>query len=138
ATDAQKMIRKHYCRDDYDFLADCMASSVAAVTQPNVLPETQEPRWVNYYGPPGTIRHFSYYQALATNEIPTEAISNQVVFVGGLYDVGFSGGSKSDDFRTPYTRNKGRLTPGVEIVATSYLNLIHHEWLRRLASPVES
>src|SRR6185436_19651649 len=42
-------------------------------------------------------------------------------------------GAGTDDFRTPYSRWTGTRSPGVEINATSYLNLCRKEWLERLS-----
>lgn len=89
--------------------------------------------WLNYYGPPGTIDSFSYSQVL-TNLVPREHFTNRVVFVGAvnLNNPGFTEGWLNDEGATPYTRWTRERSSGVEIVATTSLNLLHGQWLRRL------
>src|SRR5205823_3352700 len=87
--------------------------------------------WLNYYGVPETIPGLSYCEV--TNQ--TDGFfRDKSVFVGGhpktpyLFD-------ETDEFRTPFTRWTGKYSPGVEIMATAFLNLQREDWLRRL-SPV--
>lgn len=96
----------------------------------------QEQRWLNYYGPPGTIAHHSYTDALA-GRIPSHAVLGRVVFVGALADIGFTGGRRTDDYETPFTPKTGMRSPGVEINATAYLNLVRGDWIRRLGAAWE-
>lgn len=88
--------------------------------------------WMNYYGPPGTIKSFAFSQVL-TNQVLGRNFEDKIVFVGAVYDLGYTGGRGTDDFRTPYSRLTGLRTPGVEVSATSCLNLIRGDWLRRLS-----
>jgi len=88
-------------------------------------------RWFNYYGPPGTIPGVSIYLALETNDYcPPGFFSNKVVFVGGAVKTHFSG-ERKDEYRTPYTKNQ--FIPGMEVQATQFLNLLHHDWLTRFS-----
>ena len=91
-------------------------------------------RWLNYYGPPGTIASVSYYRALgsASNSVPPGFFRNKVVLVGVLPQIGFTGAGK-DTFSSPYLTGKPQFA-GVEIHATVLANLLRSEWLRR--SPV--
>ena len=88
-------------------------------------------QYLNYYGRPGSIRHYSYQWALQDEGIPNDAIRDKVIFVGGMSQAGFTGGRLTDDFKTPYTFATGLRSPGVEVNAVSFLNLIHDESLRR-------
>ncbi len=104
--------------------------------------DTQKPenryveRWMNYYGPPGTIPWVSFYRALAADEFcPAGYFSNKVVFVGGNVKTVFSG-QRKDEYRTPYTV-RGEFVPGLEVQATQYLNLIRGDWLSRLSPRAE-
>ncbi len=92
-------------------------------------------RWINYYGPPGFLSHLSYVEALEREAAWVGGlVSNRVVYVGAALDtIGFTGGRNTDDFRTPYTWWTGRRSPGVEINATCYLNVVRREWLNRLS-----
>lgn len=117
-------VRQHYWNAQFTN-APSLASQAA-----RVMPAAN--RWMNYYGPPGWIPRVSYHRAFEANDF-----SNKVVFVGAAYTVGFTAGKGTDEFRTPYTRWSGRLSPGVEIVATAYANLARGDWLVRLGPTAE-
>jgi hypothetical protein len=89
-------------------------------------------RWINYYGPPGTIPWLSYVHVLS-NTIPRTALADKVVFVGARVITGFTGGKGTDDYRSPYSATTGTKTPGVEMNATAFLNLFRGDWLERLS-----
>jgi hypothetical protein len=93
---------------------------------------------MNYYGPPGWLTHYSYWEVLGSNAIPMAAFSNKVVFVGARYEVGMVGGKGADEFRTPYTPFTGRRSPGVEVLATAYLNIVRDDALGRKPALVEA
>jgi CHASE2 domain-containing sensor protein len=132
AADSDRFIRQHFKSDS---VVPTLAWRVAEMTMPPPLPEPFGSRWLNYYGPPGALPYYSYADVLSNN-VPAATFSNKVVFVGALYTVGFTGGKGTDDFRTPFTRWHGTKSPGVEINATTYLNLRRGDWLEEL-SPVK-
>jgi adenylate cyclase len=92
-------------------------------------------RWLNYYGPPGTIPHISFHRALDTNTVPIGAFSNKVVFVGSSLHTDYSGKHK-DEYYTPYS--KGILSPAIDEQATQFLNLMRGDWLTRLQPATET
>jgi hypothetical protein len=63
---------------------------------------------------------------------------DKVVFVGQEPEHPESGVSEDDKFRTPYTRWNGKSVGGVEILATTYLNLVRGDWLRQAPGWVEA
>lgn len=76
-------------------------------------------RYLNYYGPPRTIRMESYsdvYQGKVND------LHNKVIFVGRAYRQFASG--KTDFFQTPYSDSHTGRMAGVEIMATHFANLI--------------
>lgn len=82
-------------------------------------------RYLNYYGPPGTIPTLSY-QAVIQGADPkatpaTLDVAGKVVFVGysDLFDPG-----QPDRFFTVFTRDDGVDLSGVEIAATAFANLL--------------
>ncbi len=88
-------------------------------------------RFLNFYGPPGTIATVPY-QAVITGRDPNlnaEALdfTGKTVFVGysDLFDPG-----QPDRFYTVYTRDDGVDLSGVEIAATAYANLLTDRSLR--------
>jgi adenylate cyclase len=81
-------------------------------------------RYLNYYGPPGTISTVPYH-AVIKGEDPNVApaamdFTGKVVFVGysDLFDPG-----QPDRFYTVFTRDDGVDLSGVEIAATAFANL---------------
>lgn len=130
--DADEVLRRHYSNPLYPNLA---WQAAAAAGYP--LPNRNRLRWINYYGPAGTIPHVSYHQMFEPDAVSSAAISNKVVFVGKAPMITYEGSRNSDEFRTSYTRWSGSLSPGVEVHATACLNLIRGDWLSRLPFGIE-
>ena len=91
-------------------------------------------RFLNFYGPPGTITTVPYHAVILGGDpnVPDEALdfTGKVVFVGysDLFDPG-----QPDRFYTVFTRQDGVDLSGVEIAATGFANLLTN----RSLSPVE-
>jgi CHASE2 domain-containing sensor protein/class 3 adenylate cyclase len=98
------------------------------------LPAEPAERWLRYYGENGGWTTLSYQFAL---ERAPGYFSNKVVFVGAEPEHPESRVHEEDKFRTPYTRWNGKEVGGVEILATTYLNLVQGDWLRRVSGPME-
>lgn len=91
-------------------------------------------RFLNFYGPPGTIATIPYQAVLlGGRNVDQSALDfrGKVVFVGysDLFDPG-----QPDRFYTVFTRDDGVDLSGVEIAATAFANLLHNESLRSLGS----
>lgn len=105
------------------------------------LPETPDaeapPRWLSYYAPPGQFASASFQQALepAAN-LPPRFFQDRLVIVGGQKSIG-SLNEQRDEFMTPYTRWGKPFANGMEIHATSLLNLLRGEWMSRLSPSTE-
>ena len=85
-------------------------------------------RYLNFYGPPGTITTVPY-QAVINGDHDLPDLAGKVVFVGysDLSDAG-----QPDRFYTVFTRDDGVDLSGVEIAATSFANLLTDRALRPL------
>jgi CHASE2 domain-containing sensor protein len=130
AASADGYVRKEHHRKDFN--VPSMAWQAARLSASNPPPDAFLERWINYYGPPGMLPHLKYWEVLElTNQITANDFSNRVVFVGSLVHVGMAGDQKRDFFPIPYSRWKGTKSPGVEINATTFLNLIRGDWLER-------
>jgi PAS domain S-box-containing protein len=94
--------------------------------------------WIRHYGPPFTIPHISYSQALDSLDVDDGFFRDKVVFVGSRPWVE-SINAPQDAFRNPFHSWKYRdlFMPGVEVHATELLNLIRGDWLRRLSRAKE-
>jgi PAS domain S-box-containing protein len=95
-------------------------------------------RWMRYYGPPFTIPHKAYDEAMDP-AFDAEFVRGRIVFIGARPMArGFA--ERLDEFRSPYrgwSQAEGFM-PGVEVHATQMLNLIRQDWLRRLPRDVET
>jgi len=89
--------------------------------------ESPQQQWLRYYGREGAWTRLSYRFALTQ---PTNYFRNRIVFIGNQPETSIVYG-EPDKFCTPYTRWTGEATGGVEIMLTSFLNLVNDDWLRR-------
>jgi adenylate cyclase len=80
-------------------------------------------RYVNYYGPPGTVPTIHYDQALKIGmpDGPDFEVKDKVVFVG-LSEVLLA--ERKDSFYTVFSKANGVFIGGVEIAATAFLNIL--------------
>jgi len=85
-------------------------------------------QWLRYYGENGIRDTFSYY--LALSNAPAD-FRNKIVFIGSSPQQSDPGVPEVDKFSTPYTRWNGKAVSGLEIMATTFLNLMNGDWLRR-------
>ncbi|MGA2749098.1 MAG: CHASE2 domain-containing protein [Verrucomicrobiota bacterium] len=77
-------------------------------------------RWINWYGPAHSIDSVLLPDALKAEN--GSRFHGRAVFIGG------NDSQEPDLHPTPYSRVG---SPGVEILATSYLNLVQSDWLER-------
>ncbi len=110
-------------------LANVVADAFSPI--PVILQRERSPR-LNYYGAPlQAIPGYRYFDVLTNRLELRGAFSNRVVFVGQNSVENLDSSPDRDLHPTPFTRWTGLRAPGVEINATAFLNLVHHEWLRR-------
>jgi adenylate cyclase len=95
--------------------------------------------YINFYGPPGTIRTIPYESLLKEDggeaTARTGGLANDIVFVGysDLYDP-----DQPDRFYTSFTGKDGVDLSGVEIMATAYANLLSQRTLTPSAIPISA
>jgi len=97
-------------------------------------------RYLNFYGPPRSIKTIPYYQALQLDtdnrdhQSERENLKDKIVFVG------FSGTTQSeqdivrDDYPTVFSSPDGLYISGVEITATAFANLLENKPIRPLSA----
>jgi adenylate cyclase len=89
-------------------------------------------RYLNLYGPPGTIRTIPYHALMGKDGqdagLPAADLAGKVVFVGysDLYEP-----DQPDRFYTVFTGRDGIDLSGVEIMATAFANLLRDDALRQ-------
>jgi len=95
-------------------------------------------RLIQHFGPAGSYPRVSYYQALdPAKYLPPGLLKGRVVVVGlALQTSPEAGKGGADAFETPWTLTTRQLTPGVEVQATLYDNLVHRLGIRPAALPV--
>ncbi|AMK75009.1 MULTISPECIES: CHASE2 domain-containing protein [Methylomonas] len=108
----------------------CQSNSTISVS--NAVSERQinevlcegDSRYLNYYGPPRTLRMESYTDVY---EGKVGDLQGKVIFVGRA-NRQFSPG-KSDFFQTPYSDSRTGKMAGVEIMATQFANLLEDSFI---------
>jgi CHASE2 domain-containing sensor protein len=99
------------------------------------LPTSPRKQWLRYYGPAGAWNAFSYHDALQQEP---GYFRDKVVFIGSKPETR-KVDSEEDEFRTPFTQwSDERGVAGVEILATTFLNLVNRDWLERLPASIEA
>ncbi len=92
-------------------------------------------RYLNYYGPPGTLRTVPYHRIFETTaEKAAVDLSNKIVFIGLSQRLRLD---QEDGYYTVYSRDDGSDISGVEIAATAFSNLLDDSWLRHLPKGAE-
>lgn len=126
---AFRAIRYH--NQDREIPVPSLAEATATLVKPGLkLPPVK--RYINYYGPPGTITNRSYYHVLQPDGVPPNCFANKIVFVG-MGKVITSKGQSQDDFPSSYNLQGYGNMPGVEIQATACLNYLRDDCLTELS-----
>ncbi len=95
-------------------------------------------RYLNFYGPPGTIEKISYYQLLkldqgsASKQMKID-LRGKVAFVGLSENIRLT---QKDGFYTVFSQPNGVDISGVEIAASAFANLLEDNPIQPLAFPV--
>lgn len=97
--------------------------------------------WINYYGPPDSIPHVSYVDALSRERVPDSFFSNKVVFIGARVITKLQN-ERNDAYRNPFSywivhKGESPFIAGAEVQATMLLNLLRGDFLRRWPHAVE-
>jgi adenylate cyclase len=144
--DSDVVVRQHTPRADNPLSSLSWATAQwvgARVAKDEKLEDL--PRWMQYYGPPNVIPWVSYAEALEPAATPDELFRGKTVFIGAHLQTKFAGDRK-DEYGNPYSfwlsqrmrEQQGALfSPGAEIHATAFLNLLRGDWLTRLSFGAE-
>jgi CHASE2 domain-containing sensor protein len=101
---------------------------VAARLRGAYLSTEPEERWLRYYGEKGGWDAYPYDFALSN---APNLFRNKVVFIGSDPENKDPAAREVDKFNTPYTLWTQNSVGGVKILATTFLNLMNGDWLRR-------
>lgn len=138
--DSDLVVREHTPRLDNPLssLAWITAAFAGAGVTKNDANETV-PRWMSYYGPPNFLPSKSYYEALDPAAVPDAFFRDRVVFIGARLQTKFAG-ERKDEYANPFSfwlsrdmqdKQEAIFSSGVEIQATTFLNLLRGDWLTR-------
>lgn len=93
-------------------------------------------RFLNFYGPPWSVRTVEYDEALRSLRGDTDAVLPRDFWTGKAVFVGLSSPvqwEQRDEFLTPFSdRTTGHDLSGIEILATAFANLLHQRDLSLL------
>jgi adenylate cyclase len=101
-----------------------------------------EIRYLNFYGPPRTLRTIPYHQALRLTPAATDSglrngdLKGKAVFVGYSAETQPEQDRIRDDYHTVFSRADGLYLSGVEIAATAFSNLLGERTLKPLPPPL--
>ncbi|HEX3719621.1 MAG TPA: CHASE2 domain-containing protein [Verrucomicrobiae bacterium] len=98
------------------------------------LDRADDQQWLRYYGENGPWQAISYHLALSN---APGFFRDKIVFIGNDPKKSDPGDPEEDKFLTPYTRWNGKAVGGMEIMATTFLNLVNGDWLRRPPAWIE-
>ena len=129
--DLDSIVRRHWpfpSPGPYPSLSWSAAHALGATSS-----QKPQERWLRYYGENGAWAKMSYGYALTQ---PAGYFRDQIVFIGNHPKTTLPDG-ENDKFSTSYTRWTGEASGGVEILLTSFLNLVNNESLLRPAVWIE-
>lgn len=133
--DEDFVARRHFAGRTVDgAIRPSLSSATAQLLGMSVANETGGARWLRYYGPPFTLPHVSFSQALDPAAVDDSAFKDKIVFIGARPMASLLT-ERRDEFRSPFRswRERDLFMPGVEVHATQMLNLLRDDWLRRAA-----
>jgi adenylate cyclase len=87
-------------------------------------------RYLNFYGPPGSITTIPFHELLVDREKSARDLKGAVVFVGEGAVQLLTNSDQHDTYRTTYS-HEGIDLSGAEIAATAFANLVTNRALRR-------
>ncbi|MGH8718709.1 MAG: CHASE2 domain-containing protein [Burkholderiales bacterium] len=91
-----------------------------------------EMQYLNFYGPPRSIKTVPYSQALELSESAGGNFKGKTVFVGFAESLQ---PDQKDNYYTVFSQDSGLDLSGVEIAATAFANLLEDVPVRRLGDP---
>ncbi len=132
--DGDEVVRQHFTGRDPDCSLAWAAAKLAGAPVTLSHSEHAGTRWLRYYGPGR-----SSFQRVSYSEVTNQAAGfyrGKTIFIGGRPATVLQG-QEVDQFQTPWRRFGQPLASGLEITATTFLNLVRGDWLRRFPPKVE-
>lgn len=92
--------------------------------------ERMQGRGLNYYCAPSGMLKFNFDLLVEDNLLP-HLLKNKIVVIGGQPSVDVPGAAR-DQFKNPFSRFGAAFSSGAQVHATTLLNLLHGDSLRRI------
>ena len=105
------------------------AQKIAALTTFVSLYSGPESRFLNFYGPPGTIETLTYYEVLSGRS-DVQRFKGKAAFIG-MSAEGIRPGER-DELYTVFSQETGSNLSGVEIAATAFANILENTFIKPL------
>lgn len=132
--DAGLATRRIFSGDREQEAAIWVAAKLAGARE--TLEKRLAERWLNFYGPTYAFDAVSFREAIEPDAVPADFFRDKMVFIGG-HPRDLTTPGEPDKFATPYTRFTHTFSPGVEMLATAFLNLKRNDWLKQMSLTVQ-
>jgi len=86
--------------------------------------------YLNFYGPPASIRTIPFHELLRDEQYPRRDLSGIVAFVGESTSALMTSAAQNDSYPTVFSTREGVDLSGTEIGATAFANLLTNQTLR--------
>ena len=131
--DSDQIVR-HFPQAGESFWKEVLFRVREAVPSLEFDPTLKSDSMIRYVGPDHSFPYIPYYKALEIGKsVPKDALQGALVLVGRETQAAADiGSAQVDVFATPFTAVTGRLTPGVEILATFIDNSVNRSSIREI------
>ncbi len=133
-------VRQHFHYTPVNEFFESLSWATARFLEADVTKDDtnrQQSLWVNYYGPPRTLPHYSFHEVIRKNALPGTPFKDKIVYVGAHLKT-YGSGERKDEFLHPWSSwglatELGQFMAGVEVQSTILLNLLRQDWLQRIS-----
>ena len=137
-------VRQHFHYAAVNEFFESLSWATARFLEADITKDDQARKralWVNYYGPPRSLSHYSFHDVITENALPGTPFKDKIVYVGAHLKT-YSSGQRKDEFLHPWSSwglatGVGQFMPGVEVHSTILLNLLRQDWLSRVNVKIE-
>ncbi|MBT5708631.1 adenylate/guanylate cyclase domain-containing protein [Verrucomicrobia bacterium] len=137
-------VRQHYHSPEMNELFESLTWATARFLGAEVTKDDSTrtmDRWINYYGPPRSLPHYSFHEVITENALTGTPFKDKIVYVGA-HLITYNSGERKDEFFHPWSSwglstSAGRFMPGVEVHSTILLNLLRQDWITQVPLRLE-
>ena len=142
--DTDISVREHFHVDTGFDLIDSLTWSTARHLGVEIAQDDANrltPRWVNFYGPPRALPHYSMWQVVGPDAVEQNLFQDKIVYVGA-HLLTYNSGERKDEIISPWSTwdlggHYWKFMAGVEVHATILNNLIRNDFIRELSKDIQ-